>query len=44
MWFPISQNLHVNFYEANLSPEFIHIYLNQISLLVNRLERHLAEN
>lgn len=42
-WFAIAQNLHVNFYEDNLSPEFIHIYLNQISLLVNRLERHLAE-
>lgn len=42
-WFAIAQNLHVNFYENNLSEEFIHIYLNQISLLVNRLDRHLVE-
>ena len=42
-WFAIAQNLHVNFYEDNLSPEFIHIYLNQITLLVNRLDRYLEE-
>ena len=42
-WFAIAQNLHVNFYEDNLSSEFVHIYLNQISLMVGRLERYLAE-
>ena len=41
-WFAISQNLHINFYEDNLSEEFIQIYLNQISLLVNRLDRYLS--
>ena len=42
-WFAIAQNLHVNFYEDNLSPEFVQIYLNQITLMVSRLERYLAE-
>ena len=41
-WFAIAQNLHINFYEDNLSEEFIQIYLNQISLLVNRLDRYLS--
>ena len=42
-WFAIAQNLHVNFYEDNLSPEFVQIYLNQISLMVSRLDRYLTE-
>lgn len=42
-WFAIAQNLHVNFYEDNLSPEFVQIYLNQISLMVSRLDRFLTE-
>ena len=42
-WFAVAQNLHINFYEDHLSDEFVHIYLNQISLLVNRLDRYLAE-
>ena len=42
-WFAIAQNLHVNFYEDNLSAEFVQIYLNQIALMVSRLERYLTE-
>ena len=42
-WFGIAQSLHVNFYEDNLSPDFIHIYLHQVTLLVNRLDRYLDE-
>ncbi len=42
-WFAIAQNLHANCYEDNLSPEFVRIYLNQITLMVSRLERYLAE-
>ena len=42
-WFAIAQNLHVNFYEDNLPAEFVQIYLNQISLMVSRLERYLTE-
>ena len=42
-WFAIAQNLHVNFYEDNLSPEFVRIYLNQITSMVSRLERYLTE-
>ena len=42
-WFSIAQNLHVNFYEDNLSPEFVRIYLNQMTLMVGRLDRYLTE-
>ena len=42
-WFAIAQNLHVNFYEDNLSPEFVRIYLNQMTLMVSRLDRYLTE-
>ena len=42
-WFAVAQNLHVNFYEDNLSPEFVRIYLNQMTLMVSRLERYLTE-
>ena len=42
-WFAIAQNLHVNFYEDNLSPEFVGIYLNQMTLMVSLLDRYLTE-
>lgn len=42
-WFAIAQNLHVNFYEDNLSPGFVRIYLNQMTLMVGRLDRYLTE-